>query len=120
ASLQQRKATEKEPEQVEDAQTGEIITQDEDLFGEAEEAGAAAPEEAHKIEEPTGTAAPAKLKLKRDPETIISRNGLLSACFHDYNMQPQAVAKELGYRSQSEITGNFADYYRAIAAVRQE
>ena len=105
-----------------DAETGEIIEDDleKELFGKAEEAGAAAPEEAHKIEEPTGTAVPAKLKLKRDPETITSRNELLSACFRDYNMQPQAVAKELGYRSQSDITGNFADYYRTIALNRQE
>ena len=110
-----KKATaEVEPEMVVDTETGEIITQEEDLFGESEEAGAVAPAEAHN-EEPTGTATPAK--LKRDPKTVTSRNELLSACFQDFKMQPQAVAKELGYKNQSAITGNYAYHYQTIAAI---
>ena len=113
-------AAEVEPEMVIDAETGEVIEQDDlerELFGEREEeAGAAAPAEAHKNEEPTGTAAPAK--LKRDPKTVTSQNELLSACFQDFKMQPQAVAKELGYKNTKDISGNFADHYQAIAAAK--
>jgi len=101
-------------EQVVDAQTGEIITQDENLFGEEEDAGAAAPEEAHNNEEPTGTAAPAK--LKRDPETIKTINDLLRACHQDFGMQPAVVYKELGYKSQADINEKPSVCYQRIAA----
>jgi len=57
-------------------------------------------------------------KPKRDPETITTLNGLLAACFQDFKLQPKDVAKELGYKSEKEITGKFADCYRAIASVR--
>jgi phage recombination protein Bet len=54
AALQKEKAK-PEPQRIVDAKTGEVITQDEDLFGEGE-TGAAAPAEAHKNEEPFGAA----------------------------------------------------------------
>jgi phage recombination protein Bet len=57
AALKQQKTA--KSEQVVDTGTGEAISQGEDLFGE-EEAGTAAPTEAHEDEKPTGTAAPAK------------------------------------------------------------
>jgi hypothetical protein len=83
-----------------------------------------------KNEEPVSAAAPANIampetgvpqrtsKPKRDPETITSLNGLLAACFQDFKMQPRAVAKELGYKSEKDITGKFADCYRTIATLR--
>jgi hypothetical protein len=110
------------PEMVIDAETGEIIEQDNlerELFGE-EEAGAAAPAKAHEDEEPTGTVAPASPQYKRDPETITSLNDLLAACFQDFKMQPRDVAKELGYKSEKEITSKFADCYRTIASIKSE
>ena len=110
SALQQQKAT--EPERVVDTETGEVITQEEELFGEA---GAAAPEETHN-EEPTGTASPAK--LKRDPATIKTINDLMKAAFQDYQMQPKAVLKELGYSSQADINETPAECYQKIAAVR--
>lgn len=118
SSLQQQKAAKKEPEQVVDVETGEIIDQEDDLekelFGEAEDAGAAAPAEAHKNEEPTGTAAPAK--PKRAFETIKTINDLMKATFHDFQMQPKAVLKELGYSSQSDINEKPSVCYQRIAA----
>ena len=117
-----------EPEQVIDAETGEILTQEEDLekelFGKREEeAGAAVTTKATDVEETrsgerqaAGAAAPAK--LKRDPESIKTINDLLKACNQDFKMQPNAMAKELGYSSYKDITGNFADCYRTIAAAK--
>jgi phage recombination protein Bet len=120
SALQQQKDTETKTEQVVDVQTGEIITQDEDLekelFGEREEdAGVAAPVEAE-TKQPSGTAAPAK--LKRDPASIKTLNDLMRACFHDFKMQPAAVVKELGHKSQSEINELPAECYKTIAAVK--
>jgi len=112
SSLQEQR----EPEQVIDAQTGEIITQEEKLFGVGVEDGAAAPTEAHEDEEPIGTAAPAK--LKRDPESIKTINDLLKACNQDFKMQPNAVYKELGYKSQSDINEKPSICYQKIAAVK--
>jgi len=112
AALQRQKS---KPEQIVDTQTGEVITQDENLFGESEEAGAAAPAEAQN-EEPTGTAAPAK--LKRDPSTIKTLNDLMSACFQDFKMQPNDVAKELGYKHPKDISEKPSVCYERIAAVR--
>ena len=113
-----------EPEQIVDAQTGEIIEQDEDLFGErAEDAGVAASAEAMTPEQPLederqqSDGAPLA-KPKRDPETIKTINDLLKACNQDFKMQPNAVYKELGYKSQSEITEKPSECYMRIAAVR--
>ena len=115
ARQQQNATVEVEPEQVVDVQTGEVITQDEKLFGEDEEkAGVAAPVEAQD-EEPTGTA-PAK--PKRDPDSIQTINDLMKACFQDYQMQPKAVLKELGYSSQSDMSEKPSDCYQKIAATR--
>ena len=112
---QRQRATEKEPEQIVDVQTGEIITQDEDLFGEGEKAGDAALAEAHKDEEPTSAAPPAKPKL--DPATIKDVNQLLKACHDDFNLQPKQVYNELNVSGPMEIT-NVAEAYRRIAAIR--
>jgi hypothetical protein len=119
-------AAEVEPEMVIDAETGEVITQDENLFGEREnEAGAAIPAEATGAEETRGRerqqpagAAPASPQYKRDPASIKTLNDLMRACFQDFKMQPAAVVKELGHKSQSEITEVPAECYKTIAAVK--
>jgi len=104
-----------QPEQVVDVKTGEVITQDEDLFGEGK-AGVAAPVEAEK-EPPAGAVAPAK--PKRDPASIKNIAQLYSACFEDWKLQPKEVLKELGYKSQIDITETPANCYQQIAAVRE-
>ena len=119
AALQRQKAAAK-TEEIVDTETGEIITQDEDLFGEREkEAGAATPAEGHKDDEVTGAVAPAK--PKRDPKTIKTVNELLSACNQDFHMQPKDIYAELNVKSASEITKLPklpSECYRQIAAVR--
>lgn len=116
AALQRQKATaEGKTEQIVDTKTGEIITQDEDLFsGREEEAGTAAPAEAQN-EEPTGVAAPAK--PKRDPESIKTINDLLKACNLDFKMQPKDVYAELNVKSASEIK-DLPSSFRRIQAAR--
>ena len=117
AALQKQKATEPEPEQIIEGKTDEIITQEEDLFGEREEeAGVAAPAEAE-TEQPTGAAAPAK--PKSDPSSIKTINDLLKACNQDFKMQPKDIYKELGYKSQTDITELPSECYKRIAAVRE-
>ncbi|MBA7539396.1 hypothetical protein ES705_31675 [subsurface metagenome] len=116
-ALKLQKAIEVKPEraQVVDTKTGEIITQEEDLFGEGEEkTGVAAPAEAE-IEQPTGTAAPAK--PKRDPKSIKTVNDLLRACNQDFKMQPKQVYAELNISGPKEIADP-AEAYQRIAAVR--
>jgi len=98
AQQEQREAA--RAEQVVDAETGEVITQEE-LFGEEEAGGAAAP-----------------AKLKRDPETIKTIADLYRACHEDFNLQPKEVIKELGYSSQADINETPAVCYQKIAAVR--
>ena len=116
AAAQQQKTTETKPEQVIDVQTGEIITQEEVLFGESEdETGVAAPVEAE-TKQPSGTAAPAK--LKRDPASIKTINDLLKACNQDYKLQPKQVYDELNVKSAGEITELPSECYRRIAAAR--
>ena len=110
-ALQRQKS---KPEQIVDTQTGEIISQEEELFGE-DEAGAAAPVEAHN-EEPSGAAAP--VKPKRDPATIHTVNDLLRACNQDWKLQPKDVYAELNVKSANEITELPSECYRRIAAVR--
>lgn len=134
----QRQKTEARSEQVVDAQTGEIIPQDEDLFGEGEaQAGTAAPaeetdrrgvfekegrdlvkeaREKKPVEPPTSVAAPAE--PERDPKSIRTINDLYRACNADFGMQPKAVIKELGYNSQSDITELPAECYQRILAAR--
>jgi len=93
-------------EQVVDAQTGEIISQEEELFGEREE-----------VEEKPTSATPAK--PKRDPESIKNIAQLYSACFEDFKLQPKEVLKELGYSSQTDISETPSQCYRRIAVVRE-
>lgn len=95
-------------EQVVDAETGEIIPPGE------EDAGTVALAEEDKPN--AGAAAPAK--SKRDPESIQTINDLMKACFQDYQMQPKAVLKELGYSFQSDISEKPSDCYQKIAATR--
>lgn len=102
-------------EQVVDTETGEIITQEEDVFGEGGEAGVAGPVEAHKHEELTGTAPLAN--PKRDPNSIKDVNSLLKACHDDFKLQPKQVYAELNVSGPMEITDP-AGAYRRIAAVR--
>lgn len=118
-ALKLQKATEVEPEraQVVDVKTGEITAPEEDLFGEEEKTGVAAPTEAQN-EQPTGTAATAK--FKRDPESVKTINDLLKACNQDFKMQPKDVYKELGYKSQSDISEKPAECYIRIASVKQQ
>jgi len=113
SALQREKvAVEVEPEQVVDVQTGEIITQEEDLFGEREEAGAATAE-AETKQPPAATAKP-----KRDPTSIKTINDLLKACNEDWKLQPKAVYEELNVKSASDIADVPAECYRKIQAVR--
>jgi hypothetical protein len=101
-----------QPEQVVDVKTGEVITQDEDLFGEGK--AGIAPVEAEK-EQPAG-APPAK--PQRDPETIRTLNELYKACNADWGLQPKDVLKELGVSSQNDISDTPANCYRQLKAVR--
>ena len=89
-------------------------TPEEDLFGEEEKAGVTAPAEAE-IEQPAGTAAPAK--PKRDPATLKNANDLLKACNQDFKMQPKQVYAELNVSGSREIADP-AEAYQKIAAVR--
>jgi|GEM_PF-1823108 len=86
----------------------------EDLF--PEDQTGAAPGEAHKDEEPTGAVAPPK--PKRDPETIKTIAELYRVCHEDFKLQPKDVLKELGYKTQTDITELPSECYRKIAAVR--
>jgi len=93
----------------------QIISQDEDLFGESEvKADEAWDELVHEAEV---VEAEAK-KTKRDPETIRSIQDLYRACHEDFKLQPKEVLKELGYGSQSDINETPAILYQKIAAVR--
>ncbi len=112
SALQREKAAEVKSEQVVDVQTGEVTSQEEDLFGE--KAGTV-PAEAE-AKQPTGAAAPAK--PKRDPETIKTINDLLKACNQDYRMQPKDVYAELNVNSGSDIIETPAACYQRIVAVR--
>jgi len=120
-ALRLQKATEGKSEQIVDVKTGEVITPEEDLFGE-EKAGAA-PAKAKDLEQPiseerqqqTG-AAPAK--PKRDPKSIKTVNDLLKACNVDFHFQPKQVYAELNVSGPREIADP-AGAYQQIAAVRQ-
>jgi phage recombination protein Bet len=54
----------------------------------------------------------------RDPESIQDINALLRACYDDFGLQPNDVAKELGYSSTQDIDKKPADCYLEIKAVR--
>ena len=96
-----KKATEVKPEQAQvvDTKTGEITAPEEDLFGEEEKVGAAAP------------------KPKRDPATLKNANDLLKACNADFHLQPKQVYAELNVSGSREIADP-AEAYQKIAAVR--
>jgi phage recombination protein Bet len=116
AALQRQRARTK-TEQIVNVETGEVITQEEHLFGE-EEAGAAdeavGDEKTSEVQQKQS--APAK--PKRDPETITSINDLMKACFQDFQMQPKVVLKELGYSSQKDINELPSVCYQKITTVR--
>ena len=57
---------------------------------------------------------------KRNPDDIKNLGALFTACLQDFKMNPAAVAKELGYGNPQDITGEFADHYRAIAQVNSK
>lgn len=57
-------------------------------------------------------------KPKRDPQTIKNFGDLYTACIEDFNIDRQAVWKELGVGSQIEIAETPAECYQRIAAVR--
>lgn len=100
-ALKLQKATEVEPEQAQvvDTKTGEITSPEEDLFGEEEKAGVAAP------------------KPKRDLATLKNANDLLKACNADFHLQPKQVYAELNVSGSREIADP-AEAYQKIAAVR--
>jgi hypothetical protein len=55
----------------------------------------------------------------RDPLTVRNLGELFQACKDDFNMMPDAVAKELGYSNRENLVGgNVADYYRTIVQSR--
>jgi len=96
-------------ERVVDTETGEVITQEEEVK----------PDEAWEEIEREAEAVRAEVKKpKRDPATIKTINDLFKACHHDFNMQPTAVYKELGYKTQTDISEPPALCYQKIAAVR--
>jgi len=81
-------------------------------------------EPAEAISSPKGTkpqkiGAPAAAKPKRDPQAIKHFGDLYTACIEDFNMDRQAVWKELGVGSQIEIAETPTECYQRIAAVRQ-
>ena len=130
SSLQQQKPAKKEPEQVVDVQTGEIITPPDDLekelFGEAEEVGVAAPEEAEK-KQPTSTAAPAKLKRDQDappnPSPIDPRDfkswSQVADAAAKLGIYPSAVFKYSGYKNW-EAFPSYVDAWGVVMELVKE
>ena len=94
-----------------DPKTGEILTAEEELFGEPGET----PEPGETQAGP-GSSSPGK--PKRDPESLKSISDLTRACLDDFNMLLADVCKELGYGSPQYITELPAECYRKIAAAR--
>jgi phage recombination protein Bet len=130
AALQKENAK-PEPQRIVDVKTGEVITQDEDLFGEGETGAAALAAPANIAMPETGvetklaperkpapSQSPAPAKPKRDPETIKTIAELYKVCHEDFKLQPKDVLKELGYSSQADITELPSECYRKILAVR--
>lgn len=58
--------------------------------------------------------------LPRDPASIKTLSDALAACAMDFDMQPSAVAKELGYGNTRDITEKPADVYRKVAASKNQ
>lgn len=113
-ALQRQKAG--EPEQIVDAETGEIVTQEEDIFGEGEEESDTAAQPESETEQPTDISAPEK--PKRDPESVKTISELLRACHEDFKIQPNDVCRELGYSSTQDISEKPSECFRKIAAAR--
>ncbi len=85
------------------------------------EAGAAEQEPSYHGEEETPLPEPVEEKTPDDvvAEDVPDFNALFRICFHFWKMQPQAVCKELGYRSQLEITETPWECFQKIRAVRK-
>jgi hypothetical protein len=56
----------------------------------------------------------------RDPATVKSINELMSACFKDWGMQPQAVLAVLGVGNSSAIVDTPTDCYIKVAAAQPQ
>ena len=95
------RTTDVEPEQIVDSQSGEIVIQEEDLFGEEEKPDVTNP-----------------IKQKREIDSIRSINDLLHACHEDFKMQPKDIYTELNVKSANEIAELPSECYKRIAAVR--
>mgnify|MGYP001583866228 CR=1 FL=1 len=87
-----------ETEAIVDLQTGEILTPDEDLFGEEERV----PSESDKPE--------------RDPHSIKDVNDLLRACHDDFKLQPKEVYAELNVSGPMYVTDPAVSYITIQAA----
>jgi len=56
---------------------------------------------------------------EREPKSVQSLNDLMKACFEDFGMQPRDVIKELGYKSQMDITEKPQEAYLKIKVVKR-
>jgi len=105
--------------------TGEIVTAEEELFGEAEPGDTPEPGDTSETGETRAGPGPAHpnrppspANPKRDPNSIKSINELLRVCYDDWDMQPAEVYKELNVTSASQITETPPACYIRIAAAR--
>lgn len=103
----------------------------EELIGGAAPAGSARPGPDPELNAPAVNAAatcinappgpaPAIKAIKRDLAGLKDNYDLLRACHEDFNLQPKDVLAELNVNSVKDLTKPPAEYYQAIAAVRQD
>ena len=100
-------ATTLEAESVMPGEEGEI--------GEGAPSSPAAPESP-----PPSTVDSRQPTVKRDPATVKTMSELYHACHEDFGMQPAEVLRELGVRSQMELTELPSELYARIAEVKVE
>ncbi len=86
----------------------------------AEVAAEVEAEQASTLEEVPETVdeVPPRESAGRDPETIKTLNELFKACNEDFKLQPAAVLKEMGVKSQADISDTPEECYRKILVVR--
>lgn len=77
-------------------------------------------EETETPEEVSATDKPPTGQPSRDPSTVKSIADLYAVCFKDFQLQPNEVMKELGIKSNSEITKTPWDCYLEIFAVYRQ
>jgi hypothetical protein len=72
------------------------------------------------LETPPSPPPQAHPKPKRDPTAVKTMSELYRACHEDFGMQPAEVLRELGVRSQMELTDLPSELYARVAEVKIE